>query len=392
MALQRGDESIGLFVGQVEAADEAGDGRAAPVELEPVRLERIHRPRRQLQEDLVGLDRCDQFHPGNAGDPDGDPRRGAVRLRRQPQPQPILDIGHQLGRGEAHLRPNLAGAAQLDRQPIGDLGRKHDDRVAQRAAVLGRAERQYVDPGTPGELGRAALQPRHRIGKARAIHVQLEAARFGDFRERPHLVQPVDGAKIGGLGQIDRRRLPTVDLPGLHRGQHPRKGIGVELAVAARHRRELESAAEKSRGVRLGCVDVRRLAAIDETPRGRNCRERQGVGGGAGGHRKHPDRGLEQLRETFLQLGRPGVTTVTERGAGIGADQRVEDFRRGAAGIVAAKIDHRGSACAQLLLSRLRGRRRGAHDYARNAAPTSMAWDRGASQGSELRATGAASP
>ena len=90
----------------------------------------------------------------------------AFDARAMSQPQPVFDIGQQLRRGEAHLRPYLAGAAQLHREPIGQLGREHDDRVAQGAAVLGRAERHDVDAGTPGRLGRAAAEPGHRIGES----------------------------------------------------------------------------------------------------------------------------------------------------------------------------------------------------------------------------------
>src|SRR5205823_5237114 len=83
----------------------------------------------------------------------GDARGGGVGGLGKAQPQPVLDIGEQLGRGKAHLRPDLAGAAQLDCEPvrqfaIGPWG-EDDDRVAQRAAVLGRAERQDVDAGWP---------------------------------------------------------------------------------------------------------------------------------------------------------------------------------------------------------------------------------------------------
>src|SRR6202021_191383 len=80
------------------------------------------------------------------------------------------------------------------------------------------------------------------------------------------------------------------------------------------------------------------------TPGRRDCRERQRIGSRSGGDREHPHRGFEQFRKPLLELRRPLVGAIAERGAAIGANQRVENFRRGAAGIVAPVIDHRGTA------------------------------------------------
>ena len=86
---------------------------------------------------------------------------------------------------------------------------------------------------------------------------------------------------------------------------------------------------------------MRRFAAIDEAPGGPERGQSQRVGGGPGGDRKDPHRGLEQFGKALLQRRRPFVGAIAERGAVIGADQRVEDFGRGAAGVVAAIVDHR---------------------------------------------------
>src|SRR5262249_10279665 len=47
--VQRCDERVGLCLGCVEAANEAGEGPAAPVELEAVGFQRIHCRARQLE-------------------------------------------------------------------------------------------------------------------------------------------------------------------------------------------------------------------------------------------------------------------------------------------------------------------------------------------------------
>src|SRR5579863_6031776 len=83
MAAQRGNQRVGLGVGQIVAADEAGEGRAAAVELEAVALERIERRARGFEKELVGLDRRDEAQPRQAGDPSRDARRRGVGGLRQ---------------------------------------------------------------------------------------------------------------------------------------------------------------------------------------------------------------------------------------------------------------------------------------------------------------------
>ena len=91
-----------------------------------------------------------------------------------------------------------------------------------------------------------------------------------------------------------------MQLARLDRGERAGERIGIDAAIIARDRRQLQAAAEKPGGVGLRGVDVRRLAAIDDTP-GRACRgQGQRVGGGAGGDRKDADRRLEQLGEALL--------------------------------------------------------------------------------------------
>src|SRR4029077_5458119 len=80
MPAERDDKRGGLGVGHVEAANKAGQRRAAPVELEPIGLERIHRTDGQLEKDFVGLGRRDQRHPGDPFETRRDAGGGAVRL------------------------------------------------------------------------------------------------------------------------------------------------------------------------------------------------------------------------------------------------------------------------------------------------------------------------
>ena len=60
MPAQRGGQRIGFGLAGVEAADEAGEGGAAAVELKSVAFERIHDAAGEFEEELVDLDRCDE--------------------------------------------------------------------------------------------------------------------------------------------------------------------------------------------------------------------------------------------------------------------------------------------------------------------------------------------
>ena len=79
------------------------------------------------------------------------------------------------------------------------------------------------------------------------------------------------------------------------------QGIGGQLAVRTRNSDQLGAAAEEAGGVAFRGVDVGLRAAVHRAERRRRSGERERIGGGSGGHRKHPHRGFEQLRETQLQ-------------------------------------------------------------------------------------------
>ncbi len=97
---------------------------------------------------------------------------------------PFSTYASNCAEAKAHLRPHLSGAAQLHREPVGELGREHDDRVAQRAAVLGRAKRHDVDATAPGRLGRAAAEPRQRVGKRAPSMCNRKPPRLSPPRRR----------------------------------------------------------------------------------------------------------------------------------------------------------------------------------------------------------------
>jgi hypothetical protein len=191
------------------------------------------------------------------------------------------------------------------------------------------------------QVSAAGLQPSRASALAtRPVHMQPQAVPFRRLGDRPDLVLGIDRAQIGCLGQIDRRRLAAMELPGQDLGQFLRKPVGRDFAVLAGKRNQLQTAAEKAGGICFRSVDVRQLAAIDEPPGRAERGQREGIGRGSGGDREDPHRSLEQIGKALLQRRRPFVGAVAGRGADIGPGQRLDQFGRGAAGIVAAEIDH----------------------------------------------------
>ena len=130
--------------------------------------------------------------------------------------------------------------------------------------------------------------------------MDLEAAGFRDIGDGADLVERINRAEIARLGQVDRGGLAAMQLPRLDRGEGAGEGVGIDASMIAGDGRQLHAAAEKPGGIGFRCVDVRRLAAINETPGGARRGQGQRIGGGAGGDRKDANLGLEQLAEALL--------------------------------------------------------------------------------------------
>ena len=140
------------------------------------------------------------------------------------------------------------------------------------------------------QVASAGLQPSRAtaFGETRPVHVESETAPFGDLGDRPDLVEGIDRSEIGRLGQADRARLTSVQLRGRDPGQRLGQQAGVDFAVLPADRGQLDAAAEEPCRVRLGGVDVRNFAAIDDAPRRAERGQSQGIGGSPGGDRKNP--------------------------------------------------------------------------------------------------------
>ncbi len=71
---------------------------------------------------------------------------------------------------------------------LGQAAVEKHHRLAHRQAILGAAEAQHIHAGPPGDLGRMHAKRRHRIGKARAVHVHAQLPPLGDGRDGAHLL------------------------------------------------------------------------------------------------------------------------------------------------------------------------------------------------------------
>ncbi len=119
---------------------------------------------------------------------------------------------------------------------------KKNDELARGGTVLRSAKAKNIHARLPCDfLGRAPKR-RHRIRKARAVHVQAEIVLRREFGDRAQLVDPIDRAQLRRLCNADRARLWGMQF-GL-----PRDCSGdlcdFEFAVRAGRRKQFGAARE----------------------------------------------------------------------------------------------------------------------------------------------------
>ena len=255
--------------------------------------------------------------------------------------RPSLQVRLELRRDEAHLGEHLAGAARAKAQRLGELVLEHHDRLGAHGAVLGRAEREHVDPAPPGHIGRAALERRDRVGKARAVHVHPQAVFPGDPDQRVQLIQPVHRAALGRLGEVERRRLHAPAMPDAGALQRGAQGVGVQPAVLGGKRHDFGAAGIELAGPAFAVVHMADVGAVDRAIGRRDQGERQRIGRGPGRHRLDEARCLEQLGEDVLEARGDRIGAVGRRAPGIRGLDRGQDLGRDAGDVVAAQVDRR---------------------------------------------------
>src|SRR5262249_20135341 len=151
------------------SGDQADGARGAidPVgEPEPGRAEASDYAVGKYHEDFVALHRMDELNLREALQPLSETRGHRIGMAREIKPAISLEIGLELGGDEAHLGEELTRALAPDQEHFGQGEvEEYDDLRAQRA-ILGGAEREHIDTGTPGDFRRSDAQMRDRIGEA----------------------------------------------------------------------------------------------------------------------------------------------------------------------------------------------------------------------------------
>src|SRR5438105_4718541 len=97
-------------------------------------------------------------------------------MRRMLEPDAVVQHRGPRGREETHLRRQLTALLATAQKFVGQRTIEKDDRFTERQTVLRTAEAQYVDTGTPRDVGRRAIERCHGIGKTRTVELNLHAA------------------------------------------------------------------------------------------------------------------------------------------------------------------------------------------------------------------------
>ena len=231
----------------------------------------------------------------------GQPGRHGVGVARRLQPQVAVEIGVELGGDEARLGEQLGGALAQEVHFLGAVEIEQDHRLGAPAAVLGAAEGDDVDAALPGHFGRRGVERHQRVGKARAVHVQRQRMALGDGRDGRDLVEAVDGADLGRLGDRNRHRPAGMDEFRRETGDRALETCRVDAAERPVDRVRAASRSAKIFRRAAFVLDDMRLAMAEGDAAGLGVGgERQRVGGRAGRHEEHRHLALEDLAEALV--------------------------------------------------------------------------------------------
>ncbi len=235
------------------------------------------------------------------------------------------------GRGEkAHFGGELAGLFAAVIKLLGEFQIEKHDGLADSDTIFGAAEAQHINAGLPGDFLGGDAEGGHGIGKAGAVHVQVEAEAFGDGPNSLEFIGGVNGADLGGLGEADGTGFGIVDIGAA--ADHAFHGGGGDFAMVAGDGEEFGAIGKEfGRAAFIG-VHVGEFVAQNAVVGLAEGGEGQGIGGGAVKHKKDFAAGLKQIANHAGGLGGPGIIAVGlfmavigggEDGPGFGADPRI---------------------------------------------------------------------
>src|SRR5947208_9686635 len=98
-------------------------------------------------------------------------------MRRVLEPDAIAHDRRPWRREKTHLRRELAALLATAQELVRERAIEKYDRFTERQTILGAAQAKHIDAGAPREVGRCAVERRHRIGKACAVELDLHSAR-----------------------------------------------------------------------------------------------------------------------------------------------------------------------------------------------------------------------
>ena len=151
---------------------------------------------------------------------------------------------------------------------------------------------------------------RQRVCESRAVHMHGQLMLLGNRRDRRQLRQAVNRTPLGGLGHTDGRGLHVVHAHLERKRDRFCHLLRTDFTVGRRQPDEFGASREELRCAAFIGDDVCRFIAVNRAVGRRNLRQRQRVGGAAGGHRENRHVGLEDFAGNRLQTRRVGVAAV----------------------------------------------------------------------------------
>ncbi len=196
-----------------------------------------------------------------------------VRVRRVPQPGARLQHADPRRGDKTHLARQLARLLAAIIELAGQFQIEKDHRVAHERPVFRAAEAEHIDSRLPGEfLGRDSHR-RHRVGEARAIHVDLQPVLFGLRPDRLDFLDGVHRAQLGGLREADCARFRIMDIRAAF--DHALDAGRIDLSVRAGQQQHFRAVGKKFRRSAFVRFHVRGLVAQNAVIRLAHGRQRE---------------------------------------------------------------------------------------------------------------------